>query len=84
MIINIAPYTALGFNESQATTLAWAEHYESRMAEVEYRYQGLVDGTIRIDVYCEDCKQGGQFLPSTTRDFITAHKGHSTKSFKVR
>lgn len=81
---DLKPFQDQGFNKSQATSLAWAEIFEQRQVDIEYKYQGRVDGTIRIDTWCADCKQGGQFIPDTVRTFIHAHKGHKTKTVKLR
>lgn len=80
----VSDYQRKGFNKTQATSLAWAEFFETKMADIEYRYQGNVDSTIRIDTYCNDCSEGGQFLPSTVISFINHHKDHSTKTIKLR
>ena len=77
-------YLEQGFSKSQALSLAWCEIFERKMLEVEYKYQGRVDGTIRIDTYCHDCKCGGQFIPDVTRMFIQTHKGHKTKTMRLK
>lgn len=77
-------YQKEGFNKSQATSIAWTEILERAQVEVEYRSQGLSTKVIRIDTYCADCKEGGQFLPDTTRAFIFRHKDHKTKTIKLR
>lgn len=82
--IDTAQFEKMGFNKAQATSLAWAEIFEDKQAEVEQRYQGRVDGTIRIDCFCHDCKEGGQFVPDTTRLFIHNHKGHKTTTFRIK
>lgn len=82
--IDLKPFLDQGFNKSQATSLAWAEIFEAKQTETEYRYQGRVDGTIRIDTWCVDCKQGGQFLPDTVRTFIGIHKNHKTKTARFK
>ena len=40
--------------------------------------------TIRIDCHCADCNKGGQFVPSVARNFLQVHKGHKTKTTKLR
>jgi len=82
--VDYSEYAKLGFNVSQAKSLAWAEYFEQRMVDVDVRYQGNVDYVVRIDTHCADCNVGGQFLPDTVRMFIGAHKGHKTKTRKLR
>lgn len=82
--IDITHFILLGFNKSQATSLAWAELFEQRQVEVEYKYQGRVDSTIRIDTWCARCKEGGQFIPDMVRIFINKHKGHKTKTIRLK
>lgn len=74
-----ADWLACGFNEKQATSIAWAEYFEEFMGANWTR-----NLTVRIDTYCKDCKVGGQFLPTTVREFIKMHKGHNTKTIKLR
>lgn len=82
--LDLSDYFAQGFNKSQATSLAWAAIFEQRQVEVEYKYQGRVDGTIRVATWCETCKCGGDFMPDSVRLFIHAHKGHKTRTVKIR
>lgn len=82
--LNINEFLKQGFNKSQATSLAWAQVFEAKQIEVEYRYGGRVDGTIRIDTYCYDCKEGGQFIPDAVRYFINAHKDHKTRTIRIK
>lgn len=82
--IDLKPHLDVGFNKSQATSLAWAEIFETKQIDTEYKYQGRIDGTIRIDTYCFDCGQGGQFVPDTVRTFIGLHKGHKTKTMRLK
>jgi len=83
LIADKAEYQAQGFNTTQATSLAWAEHFNDWMHSVHHLNNG--EGyAVRIDTYCRDCKCGGQFLPSTCREFIVQHKGHQTKTIKLR
>lgn len=76
--LNIKPWIDQGFDSNQARSLAWAEVFEERQAFVEQKYQGVVDGTVRVDTWCWTCNNGGRFLPDTVRLFISSHKGHKT------
>jgi len=80
----IKEYIQAGFNALQAKQMAFAEYFEDRQAQYEYRTQGEGTYQIRIDCYCHDCKEGGQFVPGTVMDFIKRHKNHKTKTFKCR
>lgn len=82
--LDVKHFLDIGFNKSQATSLAWAEIFEARQVEIEYKYQGRVDSSIRIDTFCFDCNVGGQFLPDTVRTFINRHKGHKTKTIRLK
>lgn len=84
MKIDLNPHLSAGFNKSQATSLAWAEIFEARQVETEYKYQGRVDGTIRIDTWCVTCNEGGQFIPDVVRMFINTHKDHKTKTRRIK
>jgi hypothetical protein len=82
--IDISDYLAQGFNKSQATSLAWAERFSDWMDAMSGKGTGFFGPEIRIDTYCFDCKDGGQLLPDTCRMFIQRHKGHKTKTIKIR
>lgn len=83
--IDTSKYVEMGYNKAQATSLAWADHFADWMDSKSASGSGSLFGPeIRIDTYCVDCNKGGQFLPSTARDFIHMHKDHKTKTMKLR
>lgn len=77
-------FMSQGFNKTQAMSLAWAEYFEDKAAEIEYRYQGNVDSTIRVSCFCHTCNVGGEYLPDTVRSFIISHKDHATKTMRFK
>jgi hypothetical protein len=80
----IAEFQTQGWNKKQAKQLAWAEFFEEKLAQWEMKSRGLYSPEIRIDCYCADCKDGGQLLPGTTIMWLGMHKGHNTKTIKIR
>lgn len=73
-----------GYNKNQATSLAWAEFFEEKMAIIEARYQGNFDAGYEFHCNCFDCKTSNVFRAADTiRLFINEHKGHNTKTLKV-
>lgn len=80
----IGEQMSLGFNKSQATSLAWAIYFEDWMSLMAARSRSFFGPEIRIDCFCHDCKDGGQLLPDTTQMWIKSHKDHKTKTIKLR
>lgn len=80
----IAEFLTQGWNKKQAKSLAWAEFFEIKLAEYEAKSGGMYSPEIRIDCFCADCKDGGQLLPGTTIMWLGMHKGHNTRTIKIR
>lgn len=84
MKLDLKPFLDQGFNKSEANILAGAEVLEDKLLDIKMRYQGNIDSSFWIDLWCEDCKIGGLFMPSAVIMFIYRHKDHKTRSLKLR
>lgn len=82
----ISEFLSEGWNKSQATSMAWAEYFSEWMDIQAGKMRGerFFGPEVRIDCYCQDCKTGGKLLPDTAKMFLVSHKGHKTKTIKIR
>ena len=79
--ILINEFISEGWNKNQAKSLAWAEYFDDYIATYEQNHNGY-SCNLRIDCYCDDCKEGANLLPSTVRDFLAVHLNHKTRTIK--
>ncbi len=74
-----------GITLAQGKSLAWADYFENREAQIESKYQGNFDPGYVYDCYCVDCNKGNEFrAASSIRLFILDHRNHKTKTFRRR
>jgi len=80
----VSSFMKLGFSKCQAIQLFWAVFFEEQASVMEYKNQVRFLSQIKFDCFCFDCNEGGQFIPSTAREFIIRHKNHNTKTIKLK
>lgn len=74
-------YKELGYNESQATTLAWVNYYEKFIKA--YKDKGI-DCSYKFHTSCFECDVHKKFAGlEAVRAFVQTHKNHNTWIKKV-